>query len=61
MAKLKGRTAAVKKSRLKLFGVIPKTEKQKRFMQAFILIKTVIYLIIFALVILFLYGLKRIS
>ena len=48
-------------SRLNLFGIRPKTRKQKQFMKIVIIIKTAVFLVIFALVIIFLWKLKALQ
>ena len=48
-------------SRLNLFGIRPRTRKQKQFMKIVIIIKTAVFLVIFALVIIFLWRLKGIQ
>ena len=48
-------------SRLNLFGIRPRTRKQKRFMKIVIMIKTFMFLVIFALIIIFLWRLKGIQ
>lgn len=49
------------KTKLRLFGIKPKTGQQKRFMRYFIVIKTIVYLAIFLLALLFLWKIKNLS
>jgi len=49
------------KTKLNLFGMKPKTKVQKRFMRYFIVIKTIVYLAIFVLALLFLWKIKNIK
>lgn len=45
----------------RIFGVKAKTKEQKRFMKYFIIIKSIVYLIIFILVLIFLWRLKNLK
>ena len=51
----------MRESKLKLFGITPKTRKQKQFMKVFIIFKSVISIIIFVLVIFFLWKLRMLG
>ncbi len=45
----------------RIFGVKARTRSQKRFMRHFIIIKSVVYLIIFALALLFILELRKMN
>lgn len=43
----------------RIFGINPKTKEQKRFIKWFVVIKTITYLIIFILAVIFLLRLRN--
>ncbi|MCX8146882.1 MAG: hypothetical protein N3D84_00230 [Candidatus Woesearchaeota archaeon] len=61
MVVLDKKTKKKKRKTHKLFGISMRTKEQKRFFRYFIIIKTIVYAIIFALALYFLYKLKNIG
>ena len=49
------------KSIFDIFGVRVRTRRQKRFVKYFVLIKTITYVVIFVLVVIFLWRLKNLG
>lgn len=45
----------------RIFGINPRTKEQKRFIKWFVVIKTITYLIIFILAVLFLLRLRNVG
>jgi len=45
----------------RIFGINPRTVEQKRFIRWFVVIKTIVYLVIFALALIFLWKFKNLG